>query len=93
MVDRAAFHTSAKVHTPKGVHLFYLPPNSPELQLAKRLWLLTNEAIANRSFADLKELEAVTAHCCWVLLQRTDFIQGLTKLLLVGRGGRLTMAN
>jgi len=43
--------SSDKVRIPKGVHLFYLPPKSPELQPAERLWLLTNEAIANRSFA------------------------------------------
>lgn len=78
VVDQAAFHTSDKVRIPKGVHLFYLPPKSPELQPAERLWPLTNEAIANRSFADLDELEDVTAHRCRVLLQRTAFIRGLT---------------
>lgn len=69
-VDQAAFHTSEKVRVPEGVHLLFLPPKSPELQPAERLWPLTNEAIANRSFTNLDELEAATAHCCRVLLKR-----------------------
>lgn len=76
-VDQAAFHTSKKVRVPEGVHLLFLPPKSPELQPAERLWTLTNEAIANRSFANLDELEIATAHRCRVLLKRCDFIRGL----------------
>jgi transposase len=78
-VDQASFHTSGQVRVvPEGIHLLFLPSKSPELQPAQRLWPLTNEAIANRSFATLDELEALTAHRCRVLLQRSDFIKGLT---------------
>ncbi len=77
-VDQAAFHTSKKVRVPEGVHLLFLPPTSPELQPTERLWPLTNEAVANRSFADLDELEAATAHRCRVLLKRRHLIRGLT---------------
>ena len=78
VVDQAAFHTSEKVRVPEGVHLLFLPPNSPELQPAERLWPLSNEAVANRSFANLDELEAATMHRCRVLLKRRDLIRGLT---------------
>lgn len=77
-VDQAAFHTSEKVQVPEGIHLLFLPAKSPELQPAERLWPLTNEAIANCSFANLDDLEAATAHRCRVLLKRHDLIQGLT---------------
>ncbi len=77
-VDQAAFHTSEKVRVPEGVHLLFMPPKSPELQPAERLWPLTNEAIANRSFANLDELETATAHRCRVLLKRRDLIKRLT---------------
>jgi transposase len=78
VVDQAAFHTSDKVRVPEGIHLLFLPPKSPELQPAERLWPLTNEAIANRSFANLEQLEAATAHRCRALLERRNLIQGLT---------------
>ncbi len=77
-LDQAAFHTTAKVVVPEGIHLLFLPPKSPELQPAERLSPATNEAIANRSFESLDELEKVVAHRCRVLLNRPAFIQGLT---------------
>jgi len=78
VVDQASFHISNKVRIPDGIHLLFLPPKSPELQPAERLWTLTNEAIANRSFTSLDELEAVTSHHCQVLLNQRQLIQGLT---------------
>lgn len=67
-LDQAAFHTTAKVVVPEGIHLLFLPPKSPELQPAERLWPATNEAIANRSFESLDQLEAVVAQRCCALL-------------------------
>lgn len=78
VVDQAAFHTTQRVRVPEGIHLVFLPPKSPELQPAERLWPQINEAVANRTFDSLDELEAVTAQRCRVLLQRREFIQGLT---------------
>lgn len=78
VVDQATFHTSRQVRVPQGIHLLFLPSKSPELQPAERLWPLTNEAIANRSFANLEQLETATAQRCRVLLERTGLIKGLT---------------
>ena len=51
VLDQASFHSTGKVEVPVGIDLVFLPPKSPELQPAERLWPLTNEAVANRSFA------------------------------------------
>ena len=56
VLDGAGWHVSAQVQVPAGVHLHNLPPYSPELQPAERLWPLTNEALANRHFHDLDAL-------------------------------------
>jgi hypothetical protein len=44
VVAQASFHTSGQVRVPEGIHLLFLPPQSPEWQPAERLWPLTNEA-------------------------------------------------
>lgn len=74
----ASFHTTRKLELPEGLHLLLLPPKLPELQPAERLWPLTNEAIANRCFEPLDDLETLTAHRCWVLMSFPDFIRGAT---------------
>lgn len=55
-MDQAGWHTSHQVKIPEGVHVVLLPPHSPELQPAERLWPLTNEPIVNKSFESLDEL-------------------------------------
>jgi hypothetical protein len=77
-LDQATFHTTAKIKIPPGIDLLFLPPKSPELQPAERLWPLSNEPIANRSFGNLDELESTTIHRCQVLLKRRELIRGLT---------------
>jgi hypothetical protein len=61
-----------------GIHLHLLPPYSPELQPAERLWPLTNEALANRHFRDLDELQTVQAQRCLALQARPEMIEGHT---------------
>lgn len=48
------------------------------LQPAERLWPLTNEAIANKLFQTLDELEEVLFQRCRALLKQQDLIRGLT---------------
>ncbi len=72
VLDGAGWHRSAKLSVPEGIHLVFLPPYSPELQPSERLWPLTNEPLANRSFATLDELEQVQAERCrWLQAQPT----------------------
>lgn len=77
-LDRAGWHMSEKVEVPEGIHLIPLPPYSPELQPAERLWTLTNEPVANRSFETLDQLEEVLIQRCQMLLKQPEFICGLT---------------
>ena len=49
---------------PDGITLVFLPPYSPELQPAERLWPLVDEPVANRHFATLADLDAVVAERC-----------------------------
>jgi transposase len=46
VLDRALWHTSDRVEVPEGIHLFFLPAYSPELQPAERLWPLTNDIVS-----------------------------------------------
>jgi hypothetical protein len=61
-----------------------------KLQPAERLWPLTSEAVANRSFADLDALEGVLADRCVVLGCDWDRVRGLTLFSWWPRVGSLT---
>jgi hypothetical protein len=67
VLDGAGWHTSPALIIPEGMDLIRLPPVSPELQPAERLWPLLDEPVANRSFADLDALEAVLVERCQTL--------------------------
>lgn len=56
----------------------FLPSHSPELQPAERLWTLTNELIANRSFDSLDEVEEILIQRCRQIIDQPDFVHGLT---------------
>jgi transposase len=67
VIDRAGWHTSQNVIIPEGIILEPLPPYSPELQPAERLWCLTDEPLVNKTFETLDELEEVLAERCQIL--------------------------
>lgn len=77
-IDQAGWHTSEQVEVPEGIHLVFMPPHSPELQPAERLWPLTNEPIANHSFETLDELIHILFERCRALLKLPELIRGLT---------------
>lgn len=78
VLDGAGFHTGDEVKTPAGMGLITLPPYSPELQPAERLWPLCNEPLANRTFDSINELEGVLSNrCCQLTTRHTD-IRALT---------------
>lgn len=79
VVDQAGWHSSEQVQVPEGIHLIFLPAYSPELQPAERLWTLTNELVANRSFKSLDELEEALVYRCRQLLKCPELIRGLTR--------------
>ena len=78
VLDGAGWHNSEQVVVPEGIHLIFLPPYSPELQPAERLWPLTNEGIVNRDYVDLEELQKVQAEWCLKVSERRDQVRALT---------------
>lgn len=78
VLDGAGWHTSPEVRVPEGIHLEFLPPSSPELQPAERLWPLSNEAVANRYFGEMDDLEEALVERCVSLHQQPDLIRSYT---------------
>jgi DDE superfamily endonuclease len=78
VLDRAGWHSSQTLVVPDGIQLVFLPPYSPELQPCERLWPLSNEAIANRRFETLDELQEVQAQRCVALQNNPTCIRHAT---------------
>jgi hypothetical protein len=79
VLDGAGWHVAGALVVPEGIQLLLLPPYSPELQPAERLWPLMNEAVANRYFGNLKELEQLIAERCVQLGEQLEPIKALTR--------------
>ncbi len=78
VLDGAGWHVAKELAVPGHLHLTFLPPYSPELQPAERLWPLANEAVANRRFDDLAALaDALEPHCL-ALARQPALIRGHT---------------
>lgn len=72
VLDQAPWHTSSKLIIPEGIQLIFLPPRSPELQPAERLWSLTDERLKNKFFNKLTDLKtALVDQCASLLVQPT----------------------
>lgn len=78
MLDGAPSHTAPKLVIPDHVHLVFQPAYSPELQPAERLWPLVREALANRSFESIEELETVLIERCRQLDKQPVIVQAAT---------------
>lgn len=78
VLDNARWHTTHQLKTPPGLHLLFLPPYSPELQPAERLWPLVDEPIVNRCFESIEELDEVLAERCVELTRQPDYVKGFT---------------
>jgi transposase len=64
VLDNAGWHGPVGLAVPDGISPVVLPPYSPELQPAERLWPLVDEPIVNRHLATLAELNATIAERC-----------------------------
>ena len=79
VLDRAGWHASGHLAVPAGVRLVFQPPYSPELQPAERLWPLAREAVANRHFASLAELDRALAARCLELADQPKTVKAHTR--------------
>ena len=77
--DRASWHTSKKLNIPENIHLFYLPPATPEMNPIEQIW----KEIRKRGFRNecFKSLEKVIHRLC-------DTICSLTKQTIKSITGR-----
>ncbi|HEY6713286.1 MAG TPA: transposase [Rubrobacter sp.] len=78
ILDKAGWHTGGDLELPEGMHLEFLPSGSPELQPTQRLWPLTNEALANRLFEEIEQIEQTLMSRCVELLDQSELIKDLT---------------
>lgn len=76
VLDGAGWHTARKrLRVPEGIHLEFLPSHSPELQPSERLWPLSDEAVANRHFEEISEMEEALVERCVSLRERPEVIR------------------
>ncbi len=78
MLDGAGWHVAKELALPAHLRPTFLPPYSPELQPAERLWPLADEAVANRRFDDLAALSDALEPHCLALAERPELIRGRT---------------
>lgn len=76
LVDNAGGHTAKRLVVPPNVRLHPLPPCTPELQPAERLWPLVRESVANRGFDHLVELAAKLRRRCDYLADNPEIVKG-----------------
>jgi len=76
--DNAGFHQTGNMKIPEGIEFFPLPPYTPELQPAERLWPTLHEAMANRWIRTLDHLEQILTKRIRALIKTPDYIQALT---------------
>ena len=79
VLDNTGWHGGGgKLASPEGLRRVFLPPRSPELQPAERLWPLTDEVVANENLASLAELDRALAERCLALTAQPDLIRAHT---------------
>jgi transposase len=71
VLDQAGWHRSKELKLPVGIQLMFLPPYSPELQPAEKLWLPLDEPLVNKSLKKIEEVEGILAkRCCFLMTQQ-----------------------
>src|SRR3954453_17297411 len=79
VLDNAGWHVSGDLVVPPGIELAFLPSYTPELQPAEHLWPLADEAVANKHFATLKDLDAALSERCRTLADMPEVIKAATR--------------
>jgi transposase len=57
VLDNGAFHKSKALKIPDNIILIFLPPYSPELNPAEKIWAKFKRQFTNQFFKTIKELE------------------------------------
>ena len=56
VLDNGAFHKAKRLKVPKNIILVFLPPFSPELNPAEKMWAKFKRAFTNRLYKSLQEI-------------------------------------
>jgi transposase len=56
VLDNGAFHKAKKLKIPDNIKLVFLPPYSPELNPAEKMWARFKRAFTNKLFKSLNEI-------------------------------------
>lgn len=56
VLDNGRFHKAKNLEIPKGIALLFLPPYSPELNPAEKIWRWLKDKLANQIFETLDAL-------------------------------------
>lgn len=57
LVDNGAFHKAKKLIIPPNIILLFLPPYSPELNPAEKVWDMIKDELVLKSFETLDKLK------------------------------------
>jgi len=57
VLDNGAFHKAKSLKVPENISLVFLPPYSPELNPAEKIWAKFKRDFSNRLFKTLDELD------------------------------------
>jgi transposase len=56
VLDNGAFHKAKKLIIPPSIRLLFLPPYSPELNPAEKMWTKFKRAFTNKIFRSLEQI-------------------------------------
>ena len=56
VLDNGAFHKAKKLEIPDNIKLLFLPPYSPELNPAEKMWARLKRAFTNKLFNSMEEI-------------------------------------
>lgn len=57
VLDNGAFHKSKSLVIPPNIILIFLPPYSPELNPAEKVWWVVKRELVNKTFKTLEQLQ------------------------------------
>lgn len=62
VLDNGAFHKAKSLKIPKNIILIFLPPYSPELNPAEKIWAKFKRTFSNQFFKTMEDLTDFVCH-------------------------------
>ncbi len=63
ILDNAGFHKSKRLKIPDNILLIFLPPYSPELNPAEKIWARFKRSFTNRLMKTMTEISEFVSNC------------------------------